>query len=125
MSDLEQQFDYWRDGAGEDWEVAQELISKGKVRHGMFFAHLALEKMLKALVFRQTRNTPPRIHNLSRLAELAGLSLSESQSDFLADMNAFQMESRYPDRWGPPPSREEAQSYINMGSEILEWLMKQ
>ncbi len=50
MIDIEKQIAYWRDGSIEDWQVAQELISNGRIRHGLFFAHLSLEKLLKAHV---------------------------------------------------------------------------
>ncbi len=72
MMDVEKQIEHWRQGSAEDWEVAIKLVEDGKSRHDLFFAHLALEKILKALVCRQTRDVPPRIHNLSRLSELAG-----------------------------------------------------
>jgi HEPN domain-containing protein len=58
----------------EDWEVAVKLVKDGKSQHGLLFAHLALEKVLKALVCRHTHEIPPRIHNLTRLSELAGRS---------------------------------------------------
>ena len=47
--DIIRQIEYWRLGASEDWEVAVELISSRRTRHGLFFAHLALEKLLKDL----------------------------------------------------------------------------
>ena len=63
-----------------------------KIRHGLFIAHLALEKMLKAHVCLELA---PRIHNLVRLAEMAGLKLSETQIDLLADASEFNIEGRY------------------------------
>lgn len=74
MIDVEKQVAYWRDGAQEDWAVARELVGNGRTRHGLFFVHLALEKVLKAHVCRQTRDLAPRIHNLVRLAELTGVN---------------------------------------------------
>jgi HEPN domain-containing protein len=97
MIDTEKQVTYWRDGAAEDWEIAQELIERGRTRHGLFFVHLSLEKLLKALVCRHTRDLAPRLHNLARLAELAALPLSQAQADVLAEINAFHIESRYAD----------------------------
>jgi len=55
MFDVEKQIAYWRGGAEEDMAVARELIAGKRVRHGLFFAHLALEKALKAIVCRVTR----------------------------------------------------------------------
>lgn len=77
--DVQKQVDHWQTGAKEDWEVAVDLINLGHTRHGLFFAHLALEKMLKALVCCATRDIAPRLHTLLRLAERADLVLSEEQ----------------------------------------------
>jgi len=121
--DIEKQIAYWRNGAKEDWDVAQELVQNGRTRHGLFFAHLALEKMLKALVCRQTSDLPPRIHNLVRLAELAALPLSQRQLDILAEMNASHIEGRYGDS-PSSPSRAEAQAYMERAEEVFQWLMK-
>jgi HEPN domain-containing protein len=64
MIDISKQIAYWQSGAKEDWDATQDLIKKGRVRHGLFFAHLALEKILKALVCQQTQALAPRTHNL-------------------------------------------------------------
>lgn len=125
MIDIQKQIEYWQNGAIEDWDVAQGLISQNKVRHGLFFAHLALEKLLKAHVCRQTQDLAPRIHNLSRLTELAALPLSQNQQDILAEMNVFNLEGRYPDVLMPPPSQDEAENYMHQTEEVYQWLMRQ
>jgi HEPN domain-containing protein len=122
MIDIEKQVAYWRDGAREDWAVAQELVDGGRIRHGLFFAHLALEKALKAHVCRQTRDLAPRIHNLVRLAELAGLNLTQEQVDVLAEMNAFNIEGRYPESLTPPPTLAQARTYLTRAEEVFRWL---
>ncbi len=108
MVDIEKQIDYWRQGSSEDWEVAVKLVKDGKGRHGLFFAHLALEKILKAIICRRTHDVPPKIHNLTRLSELAGLKVDERQADVLADMNQFNLEGRYPEFYTFQLSPEEA-----------------
>lgn len=60
MIDLEKQVAYWRDGAVEDWQVAVELVNLGRTRHGLFFAHLALKKLLKAHLCRATADLAPQ-----------------------------------------------------------------
>ncbi len=92
MIDIDKQVSYWRSSAYEDWQVARELVSLGRTRHGLFFAHLGLEKMLKALVCERTRDLAPRLHNLVRLAEIASLDLDHQQTDVLAEMNMFNIE---------------------------------
>jgi HEPN domain-containing protein len=125
MIDIDKQIVYWRDGSREDWEFAADTVERGKTRPGLFFAHLALEKALKALVVRHTRDLAPKVHNLSRLAALAGLNLSEGQANVLSDMNAYNIESRYPEFMVQPPSIEAALTDIARAREVYEWLMRQ
>jgi len=125
MVDIEKQIAYWQRGSQEDWLVAQELVERGRSRHGLFFAHLSLEKALKAHVCRRTRDLAPRTHNLVRLAELARLSLSQEQLDVLADVSVFNLEGRYPDSFTPALNHSEAQAYLARAREVLTWLMHQ
>ena len=105
--------------------MAQDLMAQGRVRHALFFAHLALEKALKAHVCRQTNDLAPRLHNLIRLAEIGVVQLSQDYEDVLAEMNAFNLEGRYPDMLMPPPSLAETQDYLRRSEEVLQWLLSQ
>ena len=58
-----------------------------------------------------------------RLSEIANLELTQQQIDILAEMNAFNIEGRYPDALLPLPSREEADSIIKRAEEVYRWLM--
>lgn len=125
MIDIQKQIAYWQNGAVEEWDLAQDLVKRNKTRHGLFFAHLALEKLLKAHICRHTQDLPPRIHNLTRLAELATLNLSQTQVDLLAEMNVFNLEGRYPDLSTTPLSKKEAKAYLRRAEEVYQWLMSQ
>ncbi len=122
MIDVEKQVAYWRNGAIEDWLVAVELVNMGHTRHGLFLAHLALEKMLKAHICRTTQDLAPRIHPLLRLAEHTGLALSDEQRTFLARFDRYQIEGRYPDLLPAPPSQEVARKELKRAEEVFEWL---
>lgn len=124
MINVDKQVAFWRQGAAEDWEVAGVLVERGSVRHGLFFAHLALEKALKALVCERTRELAPRLHNLLRLTELAELSLDPEHIDLLAEMNVFSLEGRYPDALSAPPTAEEARQVLAQAAEVIECLNK-
>jgi HEPN domain-containing protein len=52
MLDIAKQVTFWRNGAQEDLTMAQELLESERIRHGLFFLHLALEKLRKAHVCR-------------------------------------------------------------------------
>jgi HEPN domain-containing protein len=124
MLDIEKLIAFWRHGAQEDLTVAQELLERDRIRHGLFFLHLALEKLLKAHVCRQTRDLAPRVHNLVRLAELAALHLPESCKDTLAAMNPFAIAGRYPDSPFPLPTHDEARGYAERVQEVFTCLMR-
>jgi HEPN domain-containing protein len=113
---------YWKGGAEEDIAAAGSLIEKEHPRHALFFAHLAVEKMLKAHVTKATGDVPPKIHDLLRLAEIAGLSLSDERSRSLAELQDYCLEGRYPERWPEPPSREQVESALSDTREVIEWL---
>jgi len=123
--DTRRQIEYWLRSSNEDWTVAAKLVEDGSIRHGLFFAHLSLEKTLKALVCWKTQDIPPRIHNLPRLSEIAGISLSPDFTDILADMNQFNIEGRYPEFHLPQPSQQEALEYLAKSEEVLTWLTHQ
>lgn len=90
--------DYWKTAAEKDWEVVQNLFDKANYPHALFFAHLVLEKLLKAhFVKDNPSDYPPRIHNLLRLASQTQLAFSAADLLFLDKMNDYQMEGRYPD----------------------------
>jgi HEPN domain-containing protein len=40
--------EYWKSTAEKDWEAVGHLFEKGDYLHALFFAHLVLEKLLKA-----------------------------------------------------------------------------
>jgi len=125
MVDIAKQIAFWRDGAKEDWDVARQLVDTGRTRHGLFFAHLAFEKILKAIVCSQSQDLAPRLHNLSRLAELTALQLDARKTEILAELNAFHIEGRYPESLTKPPTKEEALTYMDGAEGVFQWLMNQ
>ena len=99
------------------------MVDRQKVRHGLFFVHLALEKALKAIACRVIGHDPPRIHNLVRLAELAHITPSQEQMETLAKMNAFNIEGRYSNLLQPSPTLAEARAYLSQAEEVFSWLI--
>lgn len=122
MVNIEKQIEHWRTGAKEDLAVALQLVSQGKIRHGLFFAHLSLEKTLKAHVCHTTNNLAPPTHNLSRLADMAEVSLTDVNRDLLAVVNGYNIEGRYPALLLPFPSQSEADEKMKNIQELFEWL---
>jgi HEPN domain-containing protein len=125
MVDIKKQIEYWRHGAREDWELAADLVERGKSRYGLFFAYLALEKLLKAHVCLATQDLAPRTHASLRLIDLTKLSLTSDQRLFLSEFDRYQIEGRYPDNLSAQPTSEEGIEQLRKAEEILRWLMQQ
>ena len=95
--DIDKLINFWTSEAEEALQVAGHLVEKGDFSYALFFGHLALEKMLKALCIKKLQAHAPPIHNLVRLAKIAGIELDEQTESALVTITAFNIESRYPD----------------------------
>ena len=125
MVDINKQVEFWKNSASEDMAVSRELISNTRYRHGLFFLHLALEKMLKAHVCIIINDIAPRIHNLVRLAEITALPFEQRFVNILAELNSFNIEGRYPDSTFIPINQTETADYLERAEEVFLWLMNQ
>ena len=89
---------YWTKQVDEDFDCANVLYQANHFAQSLFWAHLALEKLSKALWIKKNEgNTPPFVHNLLRFITQTNENFSEEQLQFLNEMNAFQIKGRYPD----------------------------
>lgn len=96
-ADQKKLVDYWKKTAEHDYETMQGLFQIKRYDACLFFGHIVLEKTLKALVAHVIGDHAPYTHNLIRLAELANMKLSEEETEFLREVNTFNMEARYPE----------------------------
>ncbi len=95
--DIEKIVKYWRITAEHDFETMNALFSIKRYPESLFFGHIVLEKVLKGLAVKETKNEAPYIHNLGRLAELAKQDLSKVEADLLDAVNKFNIHARYPE----------------------------
>jgi HEPN domain-containing protein len=63
----------------------------------LFFGHLYLEKLLKALVVQRTGRHASPTHQLVSLAKAAGLDLDATRQGQLDEVTGFNVATRYPD----------------------------
>lgn len=90
---------YWIESSDEDYNVMNVLYKNKKNNYCLFFGHLVIEKLLKALYAKNNKGAPhaPRSHDLLYLAEKINLELTERQEDLLDLITKFNMSSRYDD----------------------------
>ena len=101
------------------------MLEKKHLRHCMFFAHLTLEKAIKAHVTKKSQQVPPRIHNLLRLVEIAEIALDDKRTDFLREFGVYQLEGRYPDSEQIDLNESFVKSELDKVKEMFEWLISQ
>lgn len=95
--DFNKTVSYWLEGAKYDLSVANALFKAKKYPYALFMGHLSLEKLLKALVVKQTKSHAPFTHSLPYLAEKSGIKIPEKILIKLREFMEFHLEARYPD----------------------------
>ncbi|MBO5348333.1 MAG: HEPN domain-containing protein [Clostridia bacterium] len=90
---------FWIESSDEDYNVMNVLFKSKKNSYCLFFGHLAIEKLLKALYAKKNKGAPyaPKSHDLLYLAEKIELDLTEEQEDLLDTITRFNMNARYDD----------------------------
>lgn len=119
---------YWLESSEDDWKVANYLLEKGDYSYSLFFGHLTIEKILKAIYVNKLREIPPYTHRLVYLAEKVSLSLSESQLELLETVTDFNMEARYPDEkfsFKKRCTKDFTEKYLIKIREMKKWLLQQ
>ena len=122
MLDTKKQIEYWTSGAISNIETAEILIIGKKYLEGLFYCHLTIEKIFKALVIKNTGQLAPKSHNLNYLAELAKINVSEENVLFMSVLMKYQLEGRYPEYYPKTPDVETVNEYLNKSKELLECL---
>jgi len=124
---IEEIVKYWVTCAEDDWKVIEGLLESKNYSYTLFFGHLYLEKLLKALVVKEIKTHAPPIHNLRLLAEKANLSLSDEQLEFIIRVNEYNIKTRYPDfsfKFKQQCTRDFTLKEIEKIGEFGEWLIK-
>lgn len=125
---MDQDIEYWLQLARLDLENARRSLRGESYLHCIFGCQQSLEKLLKALVVKSTATAPPRTHNLIRLADLTGVSLSMIQQQFLSKLSVEYIETRYPgefhalDEFNTRPAAEE---HLRETETLFQWLETQ
>ncbi|MBI5324229.1 MAG: HEPN domain-containing protein [Ignavibacteriae bacterium] len=98
MMTKQEHIQYWINSSEEDWKTVLSLFQSGRYVHCLFFAHLTLEKLCKAIWVKSNEdNFPPKTHNLIKLLNETNQNFIEEDLAFLSEFNDFQLEGRYPD----------------------------
>jgi HEPN domain-containing protein len=118
---------YWIDLSDVDFKAMNSLFENAHYVWALFVGHLVIEKMLKAYYVKVVDSNVPKIHHLLQIAERSELELSDLQKDFLLEVTAFNIKTRYPDykqRFYKKATKDFAEQYLYKIKEFRTWLSK-
>ncbi len=125
----QEHINYWLLSAKKNLKTVENLFKAKDYVPALFFMHLHLEKLCKALwVKNNTGNHPPRIHNLVSLLNSSKINFSDTQLDLMLIMNNFQLEGRYPDykhKLYGTYKRKNTEEILKQAKTFSKWLQKQ
>lgn len=97
MENIRELVRYWLKLAKHDYKTMSGLFELKRYSDCLFYGHMVIEKTLKALVVRNTNTHAKPTHNLLVLLQDSGVVLKKEDVEFLAEVNKFNVRSRYPD----------------------------
>ncbi len=95
--DTDKLINFWIVGSNDDYDTMITMYESRRHSWTLFIGHLMIEKLLKAYYIKEKQEHPPFIHNLLRLAEKAGLQLTDEKKEQLVTITAFNINARYDD----------------------------
>ena len=129
---MNEKVEYWMELADYDIESAKVMLNGGRYLYVGFMCHQTIEKVLKAIIARDCigDEIPPKIHDLHKLAEKAGLfmRMSENQKEVLRLLNPLNIEARYPEyknRLAATLTNEICQELLAKTEGLLCWTKEQ
>ncbi len=118
----------WFERAQYDLESARLMMENGRYLYVVFMCQQAVEKLLKGIIQEKTDALPPYTHNLTLLAKYIDLSLSEEQFDFLALLNRYYLNTRYPDhkqKLADNIDQKKTHQILKSSEELYQCLLKE
>lgn len=120
---------YWIESSEDAFDTAKTLLENNKFVYSMFFLHLSIEKMLKALFANHNQTEAPFGHNLQKIAsKIKSIDFGKNRMELFAQITTFNIAGRYDDyknNFRAICNLEFATNYLNKGKELLEWLKSQ
>jgi HEPN domain-containing protein len=123
----EENISYWIESSDNNAFTMHNLFNSKDYDWSLFIGHLVIEKLLKAYYVKHGDGNYPQIHDFLRLADRAGLILSNEQKDILDEVTGFNISVRYEDykkEFRNKCTVEFAKEYIDKIEEFRKWIKK-
>lgn len=119
---------YWIDAAEVDYKAMENLFKSKDYVWSLFLGHFVIEKLIKAVAVSNDVKNIPKIHDLNKISNKAGLNVNEELGDLLDVFTSFNIEARYPDykkEFYKKCTKEFTSYYLDKVTELKLWLLEQ
>lgn len=113
----------WLDMVDYDLMTARQMLDTDRHVYVIFMCHMAIEKILKAIVCEETNKVPPRTHDLIYLTGLGKVKLNSNLLDFIGIINNAGIVTRYPEDLAKLVSsypKEITKEYLEKTQEVIK-----
>ena len=124
--EIEKLVEFWIEASIKDLHAGKDIFNRTENHVAvLFYIHLTLEKIFKALYVFKKNTHAPFSHNLLYLCKETGLDITDSDKQLLSEINEFNIEARYPDEKFiiyQKATREFTQKYVDNADRIYQWI---
>ena len=118
---------FWIESSDKDYKSMLNMYKIKEYSYALFVGHLTIEKLLKANYVKNNGINIPKIHDLEKLASIAGLKLTEKYANELQDITKFNIGVRYDDykkTFYKKCTKKFAEDNIESIKGLRKWLKK-
>ncbi len=122
---MEKDVKYWLDLSEYDIKTADAMFKARRYLYVLFTCQQSIEKILKALVTKNTKQFPPKTHDLLKLVGLSKIDIDKTKKEFLLRLSFYYIETRYPQeiaKISKDINRKMAFEYLKNTKALYRWL---
>ena len=93
--DIEKIYNHWITVADKDFSTMMNLYNSKDYHWALFVGHIVIERLMKAVVVKNTKANAPFTHDLRRLSKLSQIEFEDQHIIWLDTITAFNINARY------------------------------
>lgn len=93
--EIEKIINHWINTSDKDYITMLNLFKAGDYHWALFIGHLVIERLMKAVVVKNTKTHAPFTHDLRKLSKLTGFEFDEEHKLWLDTITTFNLNVRY------------------------------
>lgn len=116
---------HWINESNDALKSAEELFISKRYNHALFFAHLAVEKKIKAYFLKKHKIFPHPVHDLLYLFKKSQIKIQPEMLNDLNEINTLNIRARYEDykrAFYNKATKEYCSEWLNKAKSIINLL---